>query len=660
MTTFSNSGGGDFRTDGNWSSGHHPLNGGTADISNTFSGADYTVAVTDAEAAALINITAANADLFISNLGVLTAGTINATAGTLNVGGEISGGKVVFNNNAVLLPQGGTLNGVTWEGTLALNALGVSDSLEVASSLSVLNAAGNGPGEIDITGPSTSADLDFESSMTLNSASGGNLVINLGSSTTNTQYLSIGSNISLTLGTAVSLNQVGAGSTLSLIDNGGAFGGTIVNDGTIMLTTGPGSGASVTASNFINNGTIIDVGGGLGGALPGEDLELSPGNTFEAGPNSLIEVSGYGLVHITGPNGSIDLSGTIKVSSHGTVDLDTASVAVSDTLGAGVVQISTFGTLEVNYDYKGTATFLDPTGVLALGNEGGGYTGAVVGLQAFNSATHDVIDLLLTTGITSLQPHFTSPVSGILDVMDNTTTLASINLIGDYVGFTFGFGSDGQTTPGTDIFVGCFAAGSRILTDRGEVPVESLREGDLAVTLSEIGAKCGPVRWIGVARIDIDRHPRPRAVTPIRILAGAFGDDLPHRDLLLSPDHAVYVDGVLIPIQYLENGATIRREAIGGVVTYYHVELDEHAVLVADGLPVESYLDTGGRANFLNGGGVRALYPEFAARRWETQGCAPLIVTGPALRAVRDRLNSRVPASVDKVFARSARPAALV
>ena len=131
-------------------------------------------------------------------------------------------------------------------------------------------------------------------------------------------------------------------------------------------------------------------------------------------------------------------------------------------------------------------------------------------------------------------------------------------------------------------------------------------------------------------------------MTPIRIVAGAFGDESPRRDLLLSPDHAVYVDGVLIPIQYLENDITIRFvQAMGGVVMYYHVELDEHAVLLANGLPAESYLDTGERANFVNGGGARALHPEFVARRWESEGCAPLIVTGPVLRAVRERINSR-------------------
>ena len=443
----------------------------------------------------------------------------------------------------------------------------------------------------------------------------------------------------VTLGTAVSLNQIMAGSTIHLADNGGASGGTIVNDGTITLSSGTGSGAIFNPSNFVNNGTIIDIGGGIPAAL-GEDLELTPLTSFEDGPTGKITVGEYGLVHINGPNGSVDVSGTISVTGNATVDLDTASVAVSDTLGnAGVIQLSTGGTAEINYDYKGTVAFLDATGVLALGQQGGAYTGKVAGLSRINAGTHDNIDLLLTSSVTSVMPAFTSPTGGVLYVMDNTTTLASINIIGNYVGQAFNFGSDGSN--GTDVFLGCFTAGTRILTERGEIAVENLRVGDRAVTLSGRGAVCKPVRWIGVSRIDIDRHPAPHTVSPIRVREGAFGDGRPCRDLRLSPDHSVYVDEVLISVHHLVNGATVRRESVRGVVAYYHVELDAHDVLVADGLPAESYLDTGNRADFDNGGGVRALHRTFAAQVWSERACAALVTEGAALAAVRARLAAR-------------------
>jgi hypothetical protein len=70
-------------------------------------------------------------------------------------------------------------------------------------------------------------------------------------------------------------------------------------------------------------------------------------------------------------------------------------------------------------------------------------------------------------------------------------------------------------------------------------------------------------------------------------------------------------------------------------VTYYHVELPHHELILAEGLAVESYLDVGDRSNFENGGGAIALFPNFTSLKWETEGCAPLVVTGPELEAAR-------------------------
>jgi len=115
---------------------------------------------------------------------------------------------------------------------------------------------------------------------------------------------------------------------------------------------------------------------------------------------------------------------------------------------------------------------------------------------------------------------------------------------------------------------------------------------------------------------------------------------MPHRDLWLSPDHAVHVDAALIPVRYLVNGVTIARREVAEV-NYFHVELDRHEVLLAEGLPAESYLDTGNRCAFVNGGGVAPLDPDFAWRTWDALGCAPLVLGGAALTAVRRRLLER-------------------
>ncbi len=191
--------------------------------------------------------------------------------------------------------------------------------------------------------------------------------------------------------------------------------------------------------------------------------------------------------------------------------------------------------------------------------------------------------------------------------------------------------------------VTCFVTGTRILTARGEVAVENLVVGDLAVTAS--GAH-RPVRWIGHRTLDCSRHPRPNEVLPIRIAADAFGPDRPKRDLFVSPGHSIAVtvlDDVLIIASALVNGATIAQQQVERV-TYWHVELDSHDVLLAENLGAESYLDMGNRAFFADGGVVAlgASPDADPAQRTHADFCRPFHDGGPVVEAVRGRLNARV------------------
>jgi len=195
---------------------------------------------------------------------------------------------------------------------------------------------------------------------------------------------------------------------------------------------------------------------------------------------------------------------------------------------------------------------------------------------------------------------------------------------------------------GADISLACFRAGTRILTDRGEAAVETLQVGDLVRTM--LGETAAPIIWIGRREVDCTRHPQPKKVWPVRVAPGAFGPGRPRSDLFLSPDHAVYVEQVLIPVKCLINGSTITQVPMDAV-TYYHIELPQHAVVLAEGLPAESYLDTGDRSSFANGGGPMRMFPDFSARMWEAYGCARLIVTGPELDAARKLVNSRAAAT---------------
>ena len=189
----------------------------------------------------------------------------------------------------------------------------------------------------------------------------------------------------------------------------------------------------------------------------------------------------------------------------------------------------------------------------------------------------------------------------------------------------------------------CLAEGTRLLTAHGDTAVERLHAGDRIRTAF---GECRPVVWIGRRAVDCLHHPRPACVLPVRICADAFGIGRPNRDLLLSPEHAVFVDDVLIPIRLLANGVTIRQEPAGRII-YYHVELESHDVLLAEALAVESYRDSGNREAFANGGPVVSLHPAFDSPHDRlvdlraTEPCAPLVRLGPALERTRLALQQR-------------------
>jgi hypothetical protein len=194
----------------------------------------------------------------------------------------------------------------------------------------------------------------------------------------------------------------------------------------------------------------------------------------------------------------------------------------------------------------------------------------------------------------------------------------------------------------------CLAEGTAIRTPDGDVAIEDLRLGDHVQTVAG-----GPraIIWIGRRTVDCALHPEPDTVRPVRVQAHAFGPNLPQRDLFLSPDHALYLEDVLIPVKYLVNGHSIaHREAAR--VTYYHIELESHDVILAEGLPAETYLDAGHRSAFGNGGTVVDAHPTFAPPPedavlvWDALGYAPLVVAGPAVERVRCQLTEAVSAAL--------------
>jgi Hint domain-containing protein len=144
----------------------------------------------------------------------------------------------------------------------------------------------------------------------------------------------------------------------------------------------------------------------------------------------------------------------------------------------------------------------------------------------------------------------------------------------------------------------CFLRGTLIQTPDGEIPIEQLKVGTVVDTLR--GPM--PVKWIGRQKFEKTTTSWHWSIAPIRIKRFALSDQYPRRDLILSPHHSLFIDGLLMPVQWLVNGSTItfadtdNREAI----EYFHIEMETHEVVFAEGAPAETLLVECGREQFGN------------------------------------------------------------
>ena len=172
----------------------------------------------------------------------------------------------------------------------------------------------------------------------------------------------------------------------------------------------------------------------------------------------------------------------------------------------------------------------------------------------------------------------------------------------------------------------CFLRGTRIQTPSGEVSVEDLTIGAVVDTLS--GPL--PVKWIG--RQSFKKHSRSWhwSMAPIRVTRFALSDQFPCRDLYLSPSHSLFIDGFLIPIEMLVNGTSIAPAVMDDrdVIDYFHIELETHEVIFAEGAPADTLLVTRNREHFSNFVEYERLY---GADEWPAmKPFAPILQYGGA------------------------------
>jgi hypothetical protein len=381
---------------------------------------------------------------------------------------------------------------------------------------------------------------------------------------------------------------------------------------------------------FNGAGNTIDGSASAVAFIGSGSFSVAAGATLDLVGTLSLSGIGFAVSGLLRNDGTLDGAGSVAgtITNNGVLRADGGTLSVSgDVLGGGTMVVGSGAGLSLGgasgevVDFGGLGG-----GVLDLGAPAA-FTGTLAGLQSGDMIVLAGADVVATPVVAGSMLTLELSGGATLDyALSGFSVGETVQLVS---------ASSGQSV----VEVACFASGTGIATARGRVPVEALREGMLVLTAS---GRLAPVRWIGQRRTDLRRHPRPHDVMPVRVMAGAFGPPLPSRDLCLSPDHAVFVDGVLVPVRHLINGVSIVQET-RATVTYWHVELDRHDVILAEDLPCESFLDTGNRCAFENAPGAVAMTPDFARAVWAAEGCAPILTDprDPTLRALHLRLLAR-------------------
>ncbi len=255
------------------------------------------------------------------------------------------------------------------------------------------------------------------------------------------------------------------------------------------------------------------------------------------------------------------------------VGADTETTVAGTSSGSGTIDLSIGETEVITFDF--TTTFGDAPPYFET-------TAAAAGTLVFDSTFFGTATFTIT------HAEWVSAGSPATVFFEAT---------GDFVGFA-----------SYVLNITCFAAGTSIATPGGFANVEHLQPGDLVCTFD---GRDVAVRWVGHQSVNAAMAEVPERMQLVRITAGSLGDGLPRRDLTVTADHAMYLDGLLInasALVSLSGVAFVPLAETGAAYTVYHIETDAHDILLAEGSPTESFVDAVTRAAFDNHDEYIALY----------------------------------------------------
>ncbi|QDH16831.1 Hint domain-containing protein [Swingsia samuiensis] len=452
------------------------------------------------------------------------------------------------------------------------------------------------------------------------------------------------------------------------IENGGRAINTTLQGNLKNPLIGTGIAANYTVSNFLAS-QIVSSGGQASGTNitpDGQSTILSGGyatNTTLQGAQSNVQLGNFisqnatvpslaqQIVYGTSENINILSNGYVKnfgninnvtVSSDGVLEVASGGTASNITVASG-------GTLDIDQG----AVFNTPITIQSGGNiifsDINNSNGLISSYITPLSAGAQKGELqVLSSGVTlkniPVQGDISTPLSNRAINYSNKSYDQYGNVIYDQAASSdlrpFPTGAL-ETSLGTPYLFSafgtpCFCPGTLIATEEGETPIEELTIGDLVRTAS---GELRPIHWIGRRSYDPLFAHGNRDVMPILIRADALAPGLPQKDLTISPLHAMFIDGFLIPALHLVNDQSIIQITPSTEITYIHLELESHDLLIANGAPSESFIDDRSRNMFHNAHEYQTLYPE--AQSQHAHYCAPRLEEGAELAKIQTRINQR-------------------
>jgi autotransporter passenger strand-loop-strand repeat protein len=438
--------------------------------------------------------------------------------------------------------------------------------------------------------------------------------ISSGSSSSSSSGSSSGSSSSLTIASGVTQSGlvVSGGETLTVQEGGTALSATVFSGG-LVLDSGIDSGTTIAAGA---NETVL--GTATGDQIFGTQLV----SAATAVVNNETVFNG----------GSLDLflkgavANNTTVSSGGSLNISGNATATDTVLNGGAIVLESPKAV-----LSGTVTFTGSGGEIQVTDTTSAGFGDFAVISGFGAG--DVIDV--TSAVMGGGAVLSSSVvsGNTVETITSGSVTESFIFGGTIASNFFSLQSDGNGGEEIVANAPCYCLGTNIRTVTGETPVEALKIGDMLLT--ESGA-ARPIKWIGTRSYDGKFIAGQHLMLPVCIKANAIADGVPARDLHVSPGHAIFCFGMLVPAWRLINGVSITQAEQVERVTYFHIELESHDVILAENCPAESFLDDGCRGQFHNAATFEAMYPQD-----EPAPGIERVESGHLLAAVQYRLATR-------------------